>query len=82
MFKKQLKEIDHELNEKNFEDLATLSDGYSGSDIKSLIKDAVYQPMRTFQKADRFKQLNNGKWRPCKEGENGGEPKTWLDFPD
>ena len=38
--------------------------------------------MRVFQRADRFKKLNNGKWRPCKEGESGGEPKTWLDFPD
>ena len=61
MLKKPLKNVQHELTEKNFEDLATQIEGYSGSDIKTLIKDAVYQPMRIFQKADRFKKLSNGK---------------------
>ena len=82
MLKKPLKNVQHELTEKNFEDLATQIEGYSGSDIKTLIKDAVYQPMRIFQKADRFKKLSNGKWKPCKEGQQGGEAKTWLDFED
>jgi vacuolar protein-sorting-associated protein 4 len=82
MFKRQLSKIDHHLTENDFQQLATLTEGYSGSDLKSLIKEAAYQPMRVFQKATHFKQLNNGKWRPCREGETGGEPMTWLDFPD
>jgi hypothetical protein len=31
--------------------------------------------------AKKFKKLQNNKWMPCKEGEEG-ENKSWLDFKD
>ena len=53
------------------EKLAQETDGYSGSDIKSLIKDAVYEPIRELQKATYFKKIRNGKWKPCKKEDVG-----------
>jgi vacuolar protein-sorting-associated protein 4 len=47
------------------EELAQATEGFSGSDIKSLIKDAVYEPIRKLQKATFFKKINTGKWKPC-----------------
>lgn len=65
MFKRQLTEISHILSEKDLEELAIATEGYSGSDIKSLIKDAVYEPIRLLQRATRFIKTEKGTWRPC-----------------
>lgn len=37
--------------------------------------------MRRLQLASKFRKLGNGKWTPCREGEDG-EPKSWMDFKD
>ena len=46
-----------------------------------MVRDAVYEPVRRLQLAKQFRKLPNGKWTPCREGEQG-ENKTWLDFKD
>jgi SH3-like domain-containing protein len=41
---------------------------YSGSDISTLVKDAVYEPLRISQKAKKFRRVKNHKgedaWLP------------------
>ena len=46
-----------------------------------LVRDAVYEPVRRLQLAKFFRRTQQGKWTPCREGEQG-EPKSWLDFKD
>ena len=69
------------MSQQDFEDFAKRTDQYSASDISILVRDAVYEPVRRLQLANKFRKLPNGKWTPCREGENG-EPKSWVDFKD
>ena len=76
-----MKDNPNELAEQDYQEFAQITDNYSGSDIAILIRDAVYEPVRRLQLAQKFRKLGNGKWTPCREGEDG-EPKSWLDFKD
>lgn len=69
------------MTEQDYEEIAHKTDQYSASDISILVRDAVYEPVRRLQLAKQFRKLPNGKWTPCREGEQG-EDKTWLDFKD
>ena len=44
-----------------------------------LVRDAVYEPVRRFQTATKFKEVN-GKMTPCKPGEDGVDG-NWMTFP-
>jgi vacuolar protein-sorting-associated protein 4 len=79
MLKGSMRIDSHELSDPDFEEFATRTENYSGSDIITLIKDAVYEPVRRLQTARKFRQVGAGKWTPCREGEEG-ENKTWMDF--
>lgn len=81
MLKRGMKDNPNELAEQDYQEFAQITDNYSGSDIAILIRDAVYEPVRRLQLAQKFRKLGNGKWTPCREGEDG-EPKSWLDFKD
>lgn len=81
MIKGSMKIDSHELTDQDFQEFAMSTENYSGSDIITLIKDAVYEPVRRLQTATKFHQLSSGKWTPCREGEEG-EAKTWIDFKD
>lgn len=81
MLKNSMKIDSHSLTDKDFEEFATITENYSGSDIMNLIKDAVYEPLRRLQSANRFKRVVDGRWTPCKKDEEG-EAKTWVDFKD
>lgn len=61
----------NDLTEADFEEFAKYTDNYSGSDIAILVRDAVYEPVRRLQLAKKFRKLSNGKWTPCREGEDG-----------
>jgi len=76
-----MKDTPHQLTQEDFDKFAKFTESYSGSDISILIRDAVYEPVRRLQLAKKFRKLQNGKWTPCREGEEG-EPKSWLDFKD
>ena len=81
MLKNSMKIDSHSLNDLDFEQFATLTENYSGSDIITLIKDAVYEPVRRLQLATKFRRVEDGRWTPCREGEEG-ESKIWMDFKD
>ena len=81
MLKKGLKDTPNDMAAQDLEQFAKYTDNYSGSDLSILVRDAVYEPVRRLQVAKLFRKLGNGKWTPCREGEDG-EPKSWLDFKD
>ena len=66
-----MKENHHDLTDKEFEEYANKTDQYSASDISILVRDAVYEPIRRLQLATKFKKTQEGKWTPCREGEDG-----------
>jgi len=51
----------HLLNKQNIDEIAQKSDGFSGSDMANLVKDAVYGPVRKCQLAKHFARvIENG----------------------
>jgi vacuolar protein-sorting-associated protein 4 len=71
MLKRGMKDTPHELSEQDFDEFAKFTDNYSGSDMSILVRDAVYEPVRRLQLAKKFRKLPNGKFTPCREGEDG-----------
>lgn len=54
----------HSLEEDDFDDLANSTDGFSGSDLATLTKDAIMQPLRKCQEATKFLKTPAGKYVP------------------
>lgn len=68
------------LQPHNFRELAEKTDGYSGSDIAVVVRDALMEPVRKVQLATHFKQVTGGKWMPCSPGEPGAIEKLWTEL--
>ncbi|KZV77593.1 AAA-domain-containing protein [Peniophora sp. CONT] len=72
-----------ELSQKDYRTLASKSDGYSGSDIAVVVRDALMQPVRKVLSATHFKQVpsstdpNTMKWTPCSPGDPEAVEKNW-----
>lgn len=54
MFKLRLGSTPNNLSEEDFIELGKTSDGYSGSDIAIVVKEAMMMPVRRCQTATRF----------------------------
>lgn len=57
MFEINLGTTPHLLNHSDYRELGKRTDGYSGSDIAVLVRDAIMQPVRTLQNATSFKHV-------------------------
>ncbi|PVF97773.1 putative VPS4-vacuolar sorting protein [Serendipita vermifera] len=81
-----------ELSPKEYRLLADKTNGYSGSDIAVVVRDALMQPVRKVLSATHFKQvpaptsehqLSMGgrwpKWTPCSPGDAEAIEKSWSD---
>lgn len=55
MLKNNMKNNNHTLTEKDFEEIAKRTEMFSGSDISVLVRDAIYEPVRRLQSATEFK---------------------------
>lgn len=55
----------------DYKELATMTDGYSGSDLKNLCTTAAYRPVRELIQKERLKELE--KKQKAEEGENAAE---------
>jgi len=84
IFKVHLGDTPNSLEEKDFKELAELTDGYSGADISILVRDALYEPVRNVQTATHFKKVQDptGKheflWEPCSSGDPKAEEMTLM----
>ena len=65
MFKLKMKGIENTLQEEDYAELGKNSELYSGADIKTVAKEALYIPIRKCQNATHFKLLPSGLWTPC-----------------
>jgi len=70
---------------KIIKNLVKKTDGFSGADISVLIRDALYEPVRTCQIATHFKKIpdTTGKqpylWTPCSPGDSDAVPMTLME---
>lgn len=77
-----------QLESKDYRTLADKTEGYSGSDIAIVVRDALMQPVRKVIGATHFRQVQdqdeNGepktKWTPCSPGAKGAVEKAWTDI--
>lgn len=59
-------------------------DGYSGSDLNTLIRDASYEALRKCERASHFKQIqtpNGLKWTACPPSDPEGKQMRMYDIP-
>lgn len=75
-----------QLTPKDYRLLADNTDGYSGSDIAIVVRDALMQPVRKLLSATHFKRIpvpvEDGsadvlKWTPCSPGDPEAVEKSW-----
>ena len=78
----------HQLTAEDFDYLAKQTDGYSGSDISNMVKQALMIPIKRLQKAKYFVIDQNKKFHPCEETTMGAIrlnlyeiPKGSIDVP-
>jgi vacuolar protein-sorting-associated protein 4 len=70
MFKINLGDTPNNLTEEEFAILGEASEGYSGSDIKVLVQEALMEPLRKCQAAKQFLCDPQGNYHPCVEYPN------------
>jgi vacuolar protein-sorting-associated protein 4 len=70
MFKINLGDTPHHLSDEDFHLLGERTEGYSGSDIKVLVQEALMEPLRKCQQAKQFLRDNGGFFHPCDEYPN------------
>jgi len=74
-----------EVSDRDYKELGARTEGYSGADISVLVRDALYEPVRTCQLATHFKKVADPTgekdylWEPCSSGDPDGEVKTLMD---
>ncbi|KAI9485286.1 MAG: skd1 protein [Benjaminiella poitrasii] len=78
------------LTQQDHKQLADMTDGYSGSDIAVLVRDALMQPIRRVQNATHFKPVtapsrtNPGTisqyFTPCSPGDPDAQVMNWMDI--
>ncbi|ODO08382.1 vacuolar protein-sorting-associated protein 4 [Cryptococcus wingfieldii CBS 7118] len=86
MFEINIGSTPHGLNPADFTHLAEQTDGYSGSDIAVIVRDALMQPVRKVLSATHFREVTEDteagpktKLTPCSPGAPGAVEKTWTD---
>ncbi|KAK2726400.1 vacuolar protein sorting-associated protein 4-like [Artemia franciscana] len=92
IFKIHLGNTPNTLTQEDFRELGKRSEGYSGSDISQLVRDALMQPVRRVQTATHFKkvsgpsrkdpnQIDHDMLAPCSPGDPGAIEMSWMDVP-
>jgi len=92
MFKIHLGTTPHDITEEQFQELGRRTEGFSGSDISTLVHDAIMQPVRAVQSATHFKRIRapshddptvmvDDMLVPCSPGDPGAIEMDWMDVP-
>jgi vacuolar protein-sorting-associated protein 4 len=73
----------HTMTDSDFASMAASLEGYSGSDIKVVVKDALYAPLRAYSDATHFRLVSgSNKWAPCSSNDSQAVSKTLKDIDD
>jgi vacuolar protein-sorting-associated protein 4 len=70
MFKLNLGDTPNDLTDAQFQHMGDVSEGYSGSDIAVVVREALMEPLRKCQTAKQFMIDGEGKYHPCVEYPN------------
>lgn len=70
----------HELTEEDLEDIANATNGFSGSDLATLTKDAIMAPLRKCQEATKFIKTKRGTYMPTYASDPNGVAMTMVDM--
>merc|ERR1719206_392995 len=92
MFKLNMGDTPHNISEEDFRDLGRRTDGYSGSDISIVVRDAMMQPVRKVQSATHFKKVRGPSRNdpnmmvddlltPCSPGDPAAIEMNWTNVP-
>ncbi|KAH8551867.1 P-loop containing nucleoside triphosphate hydrolase protein [Umbelopsis sp. PMI_123] len=78
------------LTANDYKYLGDRTEGYSGSDIAVVVRDALMQPVRKVQTATHFKRVlapsrsdpnqNTPHWTPCSPGDTDAVEMSWMDI--
>jgi len=85
MFQLHVGDTPNKLTQKDFRVLADRTEGFSGSDISIVVRDALMQPVRKVINATHFRQVidpetGTRKWTPCSPGDPAAKEKEWGDI--
>ncbi|BFZ56411.1 Vacuolar protein sorting-associated protein 4 [Savitreella phatthalungensis] len=79
MFEINVGATPHELTPKDFQKLSEITDGLSGSDIATCVRDAIMEPVRRINTATHFKVVADDKLVPCSPGDPGAMEMSWME---
>ena len=57
-----------------------MTEGFSGSDVAIVVRDALMQPIRAIQNATHFVRTPEGKLTPCSPGAPGAVEMSWMNI--
>ncbi|KAI3750819.1 hypothetical protein L2E82_21669 [Cichorium intybus] len=80
MFKVHLGDTPHNLTERDFEQLAYKTEGFSGSDIAVCVNEVLFEPVRKTQDAMFFIKTSDDTWVPCGPRHPGAIEITMQDL--
>lgn len=87
MFRIHIGKTPCSLTEHDYKTLGMKTEGFSGSDISTVVNDAMMEPIRTMQAATHFKQyaakdpsVGPYMWLPCPPTEPGAVAKRLYEF--
>lgn len=87
MFRNTIGSTPNSLTEADYAMLADETEGFSGSDISVLVRDALYEPVRIAQIATHFKRVPDPSgqhpflWEPCSSGDPQAVEMSLYDVP-
>jgi vacuolar protein-sorting-associated protein 4 len=70
MFEKGLASMHSTLVDTDYDTLAAMTEGYSGSDIANVVRDSLMAPIRRCRDAKQFTLATNGGWTPVSKYPN------------
>lgn len=76
MIRMHLGDTPHVLTPQDFGELADMSEGWSGSDLKVMCRDAIMHPVRVATGATHFKKVKKDgeeMYAPCSPGDEDGK---------
>jgi len=88
LFKNHIGQTPNSLTDRDYQSLGERTDGFSGSDISVMVRDALYEPVRTCQIASHFRKTkdpqdsNNYLYEPCSPSDPKAEEMTVMEVPD
>lgn len=78
MFRLRLGKTPNALTEEDFIELGKMSEGYSGSDISVVVKEAMMMPLRRCQTATKFIVTYDGFYLPTFPSDPNGKEMTMM----